>query len=181
MSKVYIKKSKLHGKGIFVSRNIKKGEIVFIIKGKKINFLIDNNEKAKIAGLNWVGIGKNKWVDPINHCISFNHSCEPNCAIKGKVTVIALRNIKKDEEITFDYSLNESDIFWHINCNCGSSKCRKIIKSIQFLPKTTFTKFSHLIPSYYKKVFIKFNISNFKNFNGLKTEWVNFIKKDFKI
>ena len=45
--KIYTGKSKLHGKGLFTSRNIKKGETVFIIKGKEVNFIITNNKKAR--------------------------------------------------------------------------------------------------------------------------------------
>ena len=40
--KIYIEKSKLHGKGIFARRDIKKGETVFVMKGNKIKFLINN-------------------------------------------------------------------------------------------------------------------------------------------
>jgi len=106
--KIYIDKSKLHGKGLFANKNIKKGEIVFIIKGKEKKFLINNKKQAEIAGLNWVGVGKNLWIDPDKYCIYFNHSCHPNTYLKGKVTVVAKKDIKPGEEISFDYSFNES-------------------------------------------------------------------------
>ena len=179
--KIHIEKSKLHGKGIFASRNIKKGEIVFIMKGKKIKFLINSEQQAKIAGLNWIGIGKNEWIDPNIYGSYFNHSCNPNSAIKGKVIVEALQNIKKGEEITLDYSLCEADIFWHIKCECGAKNCRKIIKSIQFLPQKTFAKNISMVPKYYRQVFRQFNISNFKNPKDFKRKWVNFLKKDFSV
>ncbi|MCX6751556.1 MAG: SET domain-containing protein-lysine N-methyltransferase [Candidatus Nomurabacteria bacterium] len=179
--KIYIGKSKLHGKGLFASKDIKKGETIFIIKGHRVSFLINDKKQAQIAGLNWVGVGKNEWVDPIKHCVYFNHSCEPNSAIKGKVTVVALKDIKKDEEVLFDYSFNEADIFWHIKCNCGSKNCRKIIKSIQFLPHKHFTKHISKVPKYYRQIFKKFNVSNFKNADDLKTNWVDFIKKDSSV
>jgi len=179
--KICIRESKTHGKGLFALRNIKKSEIIFIIKGKKVNFLINNKKQAGIAGFNWIGFGKNKWIDSTNYGLYLNHSCDPNSAIKGKVTVVAIRNIKKGEEITFDYSLNEADIFWHIKCYCGSKNCRKIIKSIQFLPKKTFVKYISHIPKYFKQVFKKFNVSNFKNLKDLQVKWVDFIKKDFSV
>jgi len=138
--KIYIGKSKLHGKGLLALKNIKRGEVIFIIKGKKINFLINNKTRAKMAGWNWIGYGKNTWIDPVNYGFYFNHSCRPNSAVKGKTRVVAIRDIKKNEEITFDYSLSEADIFWHIKCDCGSKNCRKIIRSIQFLPRKIFTK-----------------------------------------
>src|SRR3989338_3663068 len=179
--KIYVKESKTHGKGIFALKNIKKGETIFIIKGKKINFLINNKKQAEIAGFNWIGFGKNEWIDPTNYGLYLNNSCNPNSAIKGRVVVIAIRNIKKGEEITFDYSLKEADIFWHIKCHCGSRNCRKTIKSIQFLPYKIFNKYKLHIPEYFKKVFKKFNISNFKNLKDLQNEWISFIKKDFSV
>ena len=179
--KIHISKRRLHGKGLFAIKDIKKGEVVFIIKGKEINFLIDSKKSARAAGLNWVGVGKNRWVDPINHCVYFNHSCNPNTAIKGTVTVVATRNIKKDEEVTFDYSLNESDIFWSIKCNCGSHNCRRIIKSIQFLPKKSYNKYLKNIPAYYRYIFERFNISNFRNNKDFKNAWLDFIKKNSNV
>lgn len=179
--KIYIAKSRLDGKGIFALRNIKKGETVFVIKGNKLKFLINNKKQAQIAGLNWVGYGKNEWINPLKHCIFFNHSCNPNAGIKGHVKFVAIRNIKKGEEVLFDYSLNEADIFWNIKCNCKSTNCRKIIRSIQFLPVQTFNKYKEYIPKYFQKVYKKFNTSNFDNLKELKNAWVNFIKKDFRV
>lgn len=178
--KIYIDKSKTHGKGLFAAKDIKKGEIVFITKGKRINFLISNKEQAQKAGLNWFGFGKNQWLDvKNNYCDNLNHSCDPNVGIKGKVVMVALRNIKKGEEITLDYSANEADIFWSFRCNCGSKNCRKIIKSIQFLPINYFNKYKLYIPKYYKSVFNKFNLSNFKDNKELIKKWVNFIKAEY--
>lgn len=179
--KIYIGESKLHGKGLLASRNIKKGETIFIIRGKKVKFLINNKRQANLAGLNWVGWGKNTWIDPAKYCIYFNHSCNPNSALRKKVTVIALRDIKKDEEVTFDYSLNEGDIFWHMKCNCGSKNCRGIIRSIQFLPKKIFNKRKKYVPKYFQKIFKEFNVNRFDNSIELRTTWVNFIKKGFSV
>ncbi|MFA6076941.1 MAG: SET domain-containing protein-lysine N-methyltransferase [Candidatus Paceibacterota bacterium] len=179
--KIYIGESKTHGKGIFAKGDIKKGEIVFIIKGKKVHFLIDSEESAKVAGFNWIGVGKNEWIDPVKYALYFNHSCNPNSAVKGKVTVVALCNIKKGEEVTFDYSFDEADIFWNIKCNCGSKNCRKIIKSVQFLPKKTFNHSIQHMPKYFRRVFKKFNITNFENLKELRVAWLNFIKRSYNV
>ena len=59
--------------------------------------------------------------DEIGGCI--NHSCQPSC----KVTtffVIALRDIKKGEEITFDYNQNEDTLANPFECSC----CGKTIR-----------------------------------------------------
>lgn len=179
--KIYIGKSDLHGKGIFASIDIKKGETVFIMKGNKVKFLINNKKQAKIAGLNWVGFGKNEWIDPLKHCIFFNHSCNPNAGIKGHVRFVALRNIKKGEEVLFDYSLNEADIFWSIKCSCKNKQCRKTVKSIQFLPQKTFENYKTYVPKYFQKVYKDFKISNFNDLDNFQDKWISFIKKYFRV
>jgi SET domain-containing protein len=63
-----------------------------------------------------------------------NHSCEPNCVVLGR-SIIAERGISRGEELTFDYS---SDVDWpgfKMECACGSSRCRKVVRAYRFLPK----------------------------------------------
>lgn len=146
------KESSIHGHGMFSTKDIKKGKTVFIFKGKIINWLV-RDQKSSLTGPNWVGIGKSKWIDPIILGERINHSCNPNCGIKGKIKVVALRDIKKGEEITIDYSITEIDRLWYMNCHCGSKNCRKVIRSIQFLPKATYNKYMPYIPTYFQKVY----------------------------
>ncbi|KAH1065212.1 hypothetical protein J1N35_030199 [Gossypium stocksii] len=63
-----------------------------------------------------------------------NHSCDPNCRtekwmVNGEICIglFALRDIKKGEEITFDY--NYVRVFGAAakKCHCGSSHCRGYI------------------------------------------------------
>lgn len=187
--KIYIGKSKICGKGIFASRDIKRGEIIALIKGPIINHIVVD-KKTSAVGSSWVGIGKNKWINPrviFNH---INHSCNPNAGIKGSRTVVALRNIKKHEEILIDYSITESDKLWTLDkeCKCKSKNCRKIIKSIQFLPKEVFNSYLPYIPKYFQKVYIKYH-QNKKMENKSKKIYVGkskicgkgiFAKKDIK-
>lgn len=63
-----------------------------------------------------------------------NHSCEPNCGIRGSITLVSLRDIAPEEEITFDYSMTDAD-FEGMNCHpnipmvclCNSLSCRGVI------------------------------------------------------
>jgi len=54
-----------------------------------------------------------------------NHSCDGNCEtdiIRGKVWIIAVRDIAEGEEITYDYGFDFED--WKLHpCLCGSKKC----------------------------------------------------------
>jgi hypothetical protein len=55
-----------------------------------------------------------------------NHSCEPNTAYRG-LDVIALRPIRKGEELTLDYADFLDEHMEPFECSCGSSICRKHI------------------------------------------------------
>lgn len=156
MGKIYVGKSNIHGKGIFAERNIKKGEIVCILKGKAVVFEVKNKKDSE-CGPNWVGIGKDKWIDPAPPFLYINHSCNPTVGIKGKVLFVALRNIKKDEEIVYDYSMSEIDPLWKMRCSCGQKNCRKIIRSIQFLPSEIYKKYLPYISTHSKRAYIKYN------------------------
>ena len=62
----------------------------------------------------------------------FNHSCDPNSGFKGQVFLVAMRDIKVGEEITFDYCMTVSasvgsDMVFTMDCACGSPCCRKTI------------------------------------------------------
>jgi len=54
-----------------------------------------------------------------------NHSCDPNCEteiIRGHIWIIALRDIKKGEEISYNYNYEIEDYKDHA-CQCGSNRC----------------------------------------------------------
>jgi D-alanine-D-alanine ligase len=58
-----------------------------------------------------------------------NHSCDPNCAYDG-LDVVALRKIKKGEELTLDYAQFLDKNMEPFHCNCGSKNCRGLIMGI---------------------------------------------------
>ncbi len=64
-----------------------------------------------------------------------NHSCEPNCETvieDGHIYIKAIRSIKPDEEIVYDYRFEWQDEYEpedvrYYRCRCGSPKCRGTI------------------------------------------------------
>lgn len=156
MGKIYLSESRISGKGIFAARLIKKGEIVFIGKGRLIKFVIQSPKDSRI-GPRRIGIGRHRWIDPFrnNPLYFINHSCDPNTGITGRVMFVAMKDIKRDEEVAFDYSIQDEDTFWKMKCRCRQQDCRGIIRSIQFLPYETFEKYLPHVPTYFKKVYLK--------------------------
>ena len=55
-----------------------------------------------------------------------NHSCDPNCEVTGtglKIWIYAIRDIKKGEELSYDYGFNFDKDYKDYPCRCGSKKC----------------------------------------------------------
>ena len=147
-------KSKIHNNGIFAVRDLKKGEIVGIIQGLK-KFKVNRNMNDVLSNPDWIGFKKHNWIDPILPYKHLNHSCNPNVAIKGHKTLVAIRNIKKNEEVAIDYSIIEADPRWYMICSCKDKKCRGTIKAIQKLPKKVYDKYMPLVSKHFQALYEK--------------------------
>lgn len=53
-----------------------------------------------------------------------NHSCNPNAGVCGQISLVAMRDIAANEEITFDYAMADSSSFDEFECACGTNTCR---------------------------------------------------------
>ncbi len=154
MKHIYTVTSKIHGLGIMAGEDIKKGEMIQPIKGK-IKFLTVKSKEDSLSYPDWIGIAKNQWIDPEKPFKFINHSCNPNCGVRGRVCITAIKNIKEGEEITIDYSIIEGDELWEMQCNCGEKNCRKIIRSIKYLSPKIFQKYLPYVPTYFKNLYLK--------------------------
>lgn len=161
-NKVYIgdanKVRKGFQSGLFAAKDLAVGEIIFHARGEKVVLEV-LNKKDSASYANALGLQRGLWINPPNtNPLRFlNHSCEPNAGIKGKVTIVARRPIKKDEHITIDYSITECDEFWDLGhtCACGAKNCRKKITAIQTLPLSTYKKYLPFINLHMQKEYRK--------------------------
>lgn len=110
--KIYVSVSKIPnaGRGVFAMRDIKKGEviekcpIIEIPKGDRSNL----DESFLVTYFLYFGKNKERFGLMLGFGSIYNHSDKPNATFKiytkGRVVeFVALKNINKDEEITFDY------------------------------------------------------------------------------
>ena len=105
--KVEIRDNGLNGKGVFAKEFIKKGEIVFIKGGH----ILTREEIFSTSVINsYFPISDEYFLGAINEeeendiKLFENHSCNPNCGLRGEITFVAMRDINKDEELTTDYA-----------------------------------------------------------------------------
>lgn len=135
-----VKNSKVHGKGIYATLDIKKGTKIIEYVGEKISRKEgDRRSEARIKKyLNSKKMGSvyifqlnNKQdIDgsPLyNKARYINHSCDPNCEVdieNGKIWISSLRRIKKGEELSYDYgyTFDKEDYKDH-PCKCNSKNC----------------------------------------------------------
>ena len=140
-----VKRSPIHGNGVFAARNLPAGQRVIRYCGKVVThddadelydgsvesghtFLFTLNE-AYIIDANQRG-NDARWI---------NHSCEPNCEAviveddngdraKDRIYIETTRAIRKGEELTYDYGINPEcrqtarlKQIWA--CRCGHTQC----------------------------------------------------------
>ena len=126
-----IKKSKIDNNGLYASCNIKKGTRIIDYKGKVItrkqseeSSKFDNGKAIYLFNLN-------KKIDldgdfKFNTARLINHSCDPNCEVTGsglKVWVYAIKDIKKNEELSYDYGFSFDNDYKQFPCKCGAKNC----------------------------------------------------------
>jgi hypothetical protein len=144
--KFAIKDTSKYGKGVFASRDIKKGEVIRVFGGKTmgINDFVEqvNTDKEDIDDP--LQVGKRTYLNLDKTSRSFNHSCDPNAALRKRSELFALQDIPKGKEITYDYSLTIAPTKWAMRCKCGSKNCRKVLGDVLSVPKTRLTEYRRL-------------------------------------
>ena len=120
-----------------------------------MSYKINKNKADSLANPDWIGIAANQWIDPEKPYKFLNHSCDPTAGIRGRITLVALKDMKQGDDITIDYSTIEGDPDWEMKCSCGSKRCRKVVRSVQFLPKEHFKSYLPYISTYFKNLYLK--------------------------
>lgn len=133
-----VRRSTIHGNGVFARRQINAGECIVEYTGERIT----SDESA---------IRAEKGGGPVNHTFFFsladgnvidggsggndarfiNHACEPNCEAyeeDGKVFIYALQEIEKGEELNYNYALiyeerHTAAVKKLFECRCGAPSC----------------------------------------------------------
>ncbi len=126
-----IKKSNIDNRGLYANQDIKDGTKIIEYKGKIVtkkkveeDSKFDNEKAIYLFNLN-----KKYDLDGdfrYNTARLINHSCNPNCEVSGvglKVWVYAIRNIKKGEELSYDYGFGYDEYYKDFPCKCGSKNC----------------------------------------------------------
>lgn len=137
--RVQVRRSRVHGRGVFALRSVAAGETVLEYKGEVISwdeaqrrhphdptnphhtfyFHLDSGDviDGKVGG------NSARWI---------NHSCSPNCVteeVDGRIFIKAERDIAAGDELFYDYRLSVEGRYTKqlkqaFACWCGSPACR---------------------------------------------------------
>jgi SET domain-containing protein len=139
-----VRRSHIHGRGVFAARYIRKGTRILEYKGEHISdkeadrryddtrmkrhhtFLFTLDRNTVIDGAISAGGGDASFI---------NHSCDPNCEaiITGrKIFIHAKRGIEPGTELAYDYQYertgkNDKELEKFYVCKCGADNCRGTI------------------------------------------------------
>ncbi|MBW3013446.1 SET domain-containing protein [Candidatus Woesearchaeota archaeon] len=144
MKKYIVKKTKGKGQGLFAAKSVEKGELIYHLDKSRlkrytldeINQLVKKGKLTEEQTEHCDYAGNKKYVVDFSPASYMNHSCDPNTIYKMKSIlegdIIALKDIRKGEELTHDYSAAAVDQIdnkkgWVMHCRCGSKNCRKKI------------------------------------------------------
>ena len=133
-----VRRSEIHGNGVFARRKISAGERLVEYEGERIT-AEESAVRAERGG------------GPVNHTFFFsladgnvidggsggndsrfiNHACEPNCEAyeeDGRVFVYSLHEIEKGEELNYNYALIYEErhtpaVKKLFECRCGAPSC----------------------------------------------------------
>ncbi|MDP2815208.1 MAG: SET domain-containing protein-lysine N-methyltransferase [Rectinemataceae bacterium] len=135
---IIVRSSRIHHKGVFARMDIPKKTKIIEYVGEKISKkeserradeVIERAKADKNHGAVYIfDLNRRRDIDgnvPYNTAKYINHSCHPNCEIHdlyGHIWIVALRDIRKGEEISYDYGYDYESYEDH-PCLCGTEVC----------------------------------------------------------
>ena len=126
-----VRPSRIAGRGLFARNPIAQGEAVSRVGGR----LVTTDELKRLFETSDYYVDS-VVVDEDVHLVMppnstghwANHSCEPNLGWADEYTLVALRDIAADEELTDDYATSTVDPDFVLYCHCETYRCRQVIE-----------------------------------------------------
>jgi len=114
------------GHTVVATKPIQKGELIVVWSG----MLVDGAGLAELPAhvkRHSLQVEENHYLVSLTDCEPpdyVNHSCAPNAGLSGQIALVALREIRPGEEITYDYATSDGSAYDEFDCCCGAHQCR---------------------------------------------------------
>ena len=135
-----VRRSAIHGRGVFATRAIRRGERIIEYKGQRVSWDLamerPDSDPDDPAHTFLFELDDGRVIDARvrgNAARWINHSCAPNCETceddDGRVYIEAKRAIKPGDELSYDYKLIVDGKLTKkerasYTCRCGKPQCR---------------------------------------------------------
>jgi hypothetical protein len=131
MPEIEVRRSDIHGTGVFAKEDIQQGTRIIEYLGEKVS--TDEGQRRQEAqsasdSIFFFELDEETYLDgdvPGNDARFTNHSCDPNCESEvesGQIWIVALKAIQKGEELTFDYGF-DAEFLGEYPCRCAAKNC----------------------------------------------------------
>ncbi|MCB0609675.1 MAG: SET domain-containing protein-lysine N-methyltransferase [Lewinella sp.] len=137
--KYYVRGNSIAGFGICAVRDLQAGEIIFkgeerawrIVTRRHVESHWSERDKDFFRRYAWPVSNEVfvLWDDSPENWAPQNHSCRANTGYDG-LNVVALRDIRRHEELTLDYAQFLDEHAEPFVCNCGAPGCRGLVSGI---------------------------------------------------
>ena len=130
--KVERRNSAIKGRGVFATARIRRGEVVSVSGGFVVHEVEYNRlwkVKPDFMRQYAIPIAEGFYLmsgereAELETDDFYNHSCTPNCGFHGQVLIVAMRDIRPGEELTYDYVMTDFDPRLCMQCNCQFRNC----------------------------------------------------------
>lgn len=123
--KLEVRSAGAKGRGVFALEPIASGTRILALGGRLLptDALTDDLLALQVDTDLWLCSDGSLLDDLVNH------SCDPNAGFRdGAAVLFALRDIAPGEEICWDYSTSISEAGWSLDCKCGATDCRGVVR-----------------------------------------------------
>jgi SET domain-containing protein len=136
--RVTVRKSSVHGRGVFALQAIPAGQRILEYRGEVTSWRRASvrYRRSGVPGHTFIfGLADGRVIDGSvggNSARWLNHSCQPNCeAIEdewGRVFIETLRDVMPGDELSIAYGLTTDDevtpeLVADYSCRCGTERC----------------------------------------------------------
>lgn len=145
---------------MFAKEDIKRDEVVFIQGGH----IVGRDRLYSSAVINsYIPLDDNYFLGATDITeeegvkLYNNHSCNPNCGMRGEISFVAMVDIPRGAELTVDYAMIDNENYEFV-CTCNSSNCRQKITGFDWKKK----ELQHRYEGYFAR-YLEDKIKNQKN------------------
>lgn len=147
------KKPDKGGFGVYAAAPVRKGEVLVVWGGKVVSAL-ELEKASRIQKRHSIQVDEGYFLIPHDRSEIgdfVNHSCDPNCGIKGQVSLVAMRNILPGEEICYDYAMTDASDYDEFECACGSDTCRGKVAGTDWMNEFIQKKYEQYFSAYIRQ------------------------------